>query len=76
METIYSAGKEGPTEGVHITVLSSCVVANGGLIGPLQLITLVGKHRVRLGAIGNQDTLEGVYLKRGDSAIIITELHS
>ena len=46
-------------------ILSTSIVANGCLTGPLQLITLVGEHRVRPSAIGDQDTLEGVCLKQG-----------
>jgi hypothetical protein len=44
-------------------ILSTSIVANGSLVRPLQPITLVGEHRVRLSAIGDQDALEGVVLK-------------
>ena len=67
METVYGIGKESATERVGGIVLSTSIVANGSLVRPLHLITLVGEHRVRLGAIGDQDTLKGVYLSKEET---------
>ena len=64
METIYGIGKESATERVGGIVLSTSIEANGSLIRPLHLVALISEHRVRLGAIGDQDALEGVHLSK------------
>ena len=63
MKAVYSIGQEGATERVGSIVLSTGIVADGSLVRPLQLVALVGEHRVRLSAIGDKDALERVYLK-------------
>ena len=67
MEAVYGIGKESATERVGGIVLSTSIVANGSLVRPLHLITLIGEHRVRLGAIGDQDTLEGIHLNKKET---------
>ena len=64
METVYGIGKESATERMGGIVLSTGIEANGSLIRPLHLITLVGEHRVRLCAVSDQNALEGVHLSK------------
>ena len=62
MKTVHSIGKERPTKRVCLIVLSACIVADDGFIRPLNLVTLVREHRIRLCAIGDDNTLKGVDL--------------
>ena len=62
VQAVYGIGRDSATERVNFVVLYTSIVANDSPIRPLHLITLVREHRVRLSAIGDQDTLEGVCL--------------
>ena len=62
MQTVYDISVQSTTERVGVVLQSTSIVADGGLIGPLYLVTLVGKHSVGLCTIGDQYTLKSVDL--------------
>ena len=62
MDTGDSVGLRSPTKRVVHEEVSSSIEANGGLIRPLHVGTVVGKDGVGVGEVGYNHSLEAVGL--------------
>ncbi len=73
MDTTDQLGLELSTQRVVLIGITPGIVANGSSIRPSHVITVVGEHRVQLGAIGDEDTLESVLLYREITYVLGTK---
>lgn len=64
MDTANESGLNCSTQGMVFIWVTPCIISDNSSIRPFHVIAVVGKHRVQVAAVRNEDSLKSVLLNK------------